>query len=147
MKKIHVIATSEQRILTIACQTVMPKILRKNETIQGEWFYKNPDELEEFLNQNPDEIEYFLKGFSYWIKAKWKGFNEHPKRYGKLKRAIKDFSEELFEEIRGLATRIAKQVRKVLKSRKTIYHELRKLKNLQGRIPLYDSLSSILRTW
>ena len=130
MKKIHVIATSEKRVITVACATDIPELLKENESIQGEWFYKNPNQLKEFLDEYPDKLEYFLKGFSYWIMFKVKGHNEHQGRYGKLKREIQKFSEDLFKKIRGLASRIAKEVRKVLKPKRAMYDEERKQKKI-----------------
>ncbi len=138
MKKIHVIATTTRRVITVACQTDIPRLLNRNE-IQDEWFYESPDMLEDFLNQQPDILEYFLKGFSYWIECRVKGFNEHPQRYGKLKRLIRTFSKQLFEDVRRLAIRIAKQVRKVIKPIKQQYKDLRLLKRRQLGIDFIPS--------
>lgn len=132
MKRIHIIATNQKRILAVACPTDIPRILHHNESIEGEWYYQSPEGLEKFLNEHADQINYFLKGFSYWILFKVKGYREDPSRYGKLKKAINEFSERLFKKIRALSSRIAREIRKVIKPKALIYHELRKQKrNMQ----------------
>lgn len=124
MKKIHVIATSDRKFLTVACPSDIPGLL-KGATIKNEWFYEQPKELEDFFKANPDQVKYFLKGFSYWITSKVRGFDEK-NRYQSLKRKIKKFSKDLLEQIRGLATRIAKEIKKVIRPRKAVYEEQRK---------------------
>ncbi|MEI7557393.1 MAG: hypothetical protein WCJ45_00635 [bacterium] len=138
MKRIHVIATSQKRIITVGCPTDIPRLLNKNEDIQGEWYYHNPEGLEEFLHDHADQLDYFLKGFSYWIMSKVKGFPEKSSRYGKLKRTIKEFSESLFKKIRVLSGRIAKEIRKVVKPKRVIYNEQRKQKKNTQKVALYE---------
>jgi len=130
MKKIHVIATSKRRILTVACPSDIPGLLEEAEIIQAEWFYEKPDGLENFLGLNPDALQYFLQGFSDWIDFHVKGYAEKQNHYGELKKKIQKFSETLFEKLRGLATRIAKQVKKIIKPKKIVYEEERLQKKM-----------------
>jgi len=135
MKKIHIIATSDRKIFTVACPSDIPTLLR-GATIEKEWFYEQPKELYDFFKTNPDQLTYFLKGFSYWIESKVKGFGEKT-RYQKLKRIIKEFSQTLLEKIRGLSTRIAKEVKTVVKSKKEKYKEEKRKQRIYERISSY----------
>lgn len=139
MKRIHVIATSKEKVIVVACPSDIPKSLKNDETIKKEWFYNNPEELNNFLDQNPDQLDYFLKGFSYWIMFRVYGYNEQQNRYGKLKRAIQEFSKDLFRKIRGLAVRIAKEVKKILKPKSALHDEARKQKQVYRAIMAYQA--------
>jgi hypothetical protein len=128
MKKLHVIATSDKRMLAVVCPSDIPKVLRESEIIMGEWFYRTPKELQEFIKENPNILQYFLKGFAYWVEFKVHGFNEHPGRFGKLKRTIQRFSTDLFQRIRALSGRIAEEIKKIIKPKKALYQEQRNQK-------------------
>jgi len=134
MKKIYVIATSDRRILTAANVTDIPTLLKENETIEGEWFYGKPDELDKFFETKPDQLDYFLKGFSYWIDAKVKGYIEKKEKYRKLKKTLKKFSETLFKKLRNLANSIANEVKKVIRPQSEMYNEQRKQKQLYRQL-------------
>ena len=134
MKKIRVVATNQRRILTVACASDMPRLLEKNEIIEGQWFYAGPPELDEFFEANPNSLEYFLEGFSYWIMSKVKGFSEDQNRYGKLKQEIHHFSKKLFTKLRNLASVIANEVKKVIKPKKARYDEARKIKKMYQKL-------------
>jgi hypothetical protein len=133
MKNICIIATNNRRILTVKNVTDIPRLLGENETIEGRWFYGGPEELHKFLDTYPDKVTYFLKAFSYWIDTKVKGYAEVQNRYGKLKGEMKKFSTILFKKIRGLAVRIAKQVKKILKPKRAMYDEAREFKKMCRR--------------
>jgi hypothetical protein len=134
MKTIHIIATSNKRILAIACPSDIPGLLKKNERIEAKWFYKKPEELEAFLEANPELLKKFLRGFSNWIEFRVNGYAKNQKFYKRLKEKIQEFSTTLFEKLRGLATRIAKQVKKILKPAKTIYNEQRTQKKVYRKL-------------
>ena len=89
MKKIHVIATSNRRILTIAYMSEIPKLLKKDEQIKAEWFYNKPAELSEFLKTNPKLLKKFLQEFSNWIEFRVKGYAKIKKTIQNLKKKIK----------------------------------------------------------
>lgn len=134
MKNIRIITTSKARILAIEKASDIEGLLEENEQVTKEWFYKQPNELQSFLNEYPDKLQYFLEGFSYWIIFKVKGYVEDQNRYGELKRTIQKFSKNLFEDLRGLASRIAKQVKMVIKSKRIIYKEQRRQKQISRKL-------------
>lgn len=129
MKKIHVIATSDGRILTISCNSDIPRLLQGDEKTKEEWFYEPPQGLHEFLHGHPQELKRFLEAFSYWIhEFQTRGFIEDIKRFKKFEEEVKKFSDNLLMKLRALASRIAKQVAKFLRPRHGIYDEYREKK-------------------
>lgn len=126
MKKIHVIATSEGRILVIPCPSDLPRILEGKEALK-EWFYKPPKGFHEFIHENPEKLEEFINAFVYWIEFRVKGLTEDLKRFEKFKESVEKFSDNLLAKLHGLASRIAKQVIKVLRP-KSHYDEYREKK-------------------
>ncbi len=130
MKNLHIVTTNDRRILLVKCSSDIPNLLKENEIVEGERFYQAPKLLKEFLKQNPDQLAYFLKGFAYWVEFKTKGYNEHPGRFGLLKRAIQKFSTDLFQKIRALSGRIAEEIKKIIKPKKALYKEQRTKKKI-----------------
>ena len=127
MKKIHVIATSDRRLLILSCPSDLPRVLKKNEQWEKEWIYKPPTGLQEFLHEYPETLQGFLEAFSYWVEFRAKGHIENTKRYEAFEKKVKKFSEDLLTRIRGLASRIAKQVAKIWRP-KYHYDEYREKK-------------------
>ena len=118
MEKIRIIATSEGNVLVISCPSDLPKSLKGNKKLK-EWFYKPPKGFHEFIRENPKELKEFIAAFSYWIEFRVRGCIEDVKRYEKFEEEVKKFSDNLLIKLRALASRIAKQVAKVLRPK---YH-------------------------
>lgn len=128
MSNLRIVCTNQRRILAISHPTAIEGILEDEESIVKNWYYHQPQELESFLSLYPEKEDEVLKAFSYWIMTKTKKFCEQQNRYGLIKREIRNFSKSLFTKLRSLASRIAKQVTKVLKSKRQIYDEQREEK-------------------
>jgi hypothetical protein len=126
MKKIHVIATSEGGILVIPCPSDLPRMLKGKEASK-EWFYKPPKGFYEFIHENPEELKEFINAFVYWIEFRVKRLTEDLKRFEKFEESVKKFNDNLLAKLHGLASRIAKQVIKVLRP-KNHYDEYREKK-------------------
>ena len=126
MKTIRIIATSEGRVLVISCPSDLPRLVKDDETTK-EWFYEPPKGFHEFIHENPKELQQFIKAFGYWIEFRVKGFIEDLKRFEEFEEKVKRFSDNLLIKLRALASRIAKQVAKVLRN-KSHYDEYREKK-------------------
>ncbi|MEI6773591.1 MAG: hypothetical protein WCL18_01900 [bacterium] len=127
MKQIHVIATSDRRLLVISCPSELPTLLKKSETRTREWIYKPPLGLHEFLYEDPEALQGFIEAFGYWVEFRARGYIEDVKRHEPFKEKIKKFSENLLIKLRALASRIAKQVAKMWRPRHH-YDEYRETK-------------------
>lgn len=134
MGHLRIVCTDQKRILAVFHPTAITGILKAEECIVKNWYYNQPQELESFLKLYPEKEEDVLKAFAYWILTKAKRFYEQRNRYGVIKCELKNFSKTLFTKLRGLASRIAKQVKRILKPERQIYDEQRE-KKLNNRKP------------
>lgn len=128
MSNLRIVCTDKRRILAISHPTTIQGILETEESIVQNWYYNQPQELESFLKLYPEKEDDVLKAFSYWIIRKVMGFCEQQNKYGLIKRELQNFSKSLFTKLRGLASRIAKQITKVLKPKRQMYNEEREKK-------------------
>jgi len=120
MKAIRVSYTNQGRILAIPRPTAIAGLLEADEMILQNWYYNQPKELESFLKQHPEKEEHILKAFAYWVMRKVFGFKEEQDRYGKLKRELQKFSNDLFRSLRAIAGKIAQDIYRFLNPPKKI---------------------------
>lgn len=139
MSNLRIVCTDRRRILAISHPTAIEGMLETEENIVKNWYYNQPQELQSFLRVYPEKEDDVLKAFSYWIIRKVMGFCEQQNKYGLIKRELQNFSKSLFTKLRGLAGRIAKQIKRVLKPKKTVYDEQRKQKQVYRRLTSYNN--------
>jgi hypothetical protein len=112
MKRIWVVLTTDRRVLCISAPSEKRNLLRPGERIEKDFFYHLPRGLESFFLANPEEQALFPKGFAYWVICRAFGSEENQDLYGLLKRKISEYSTRLFRAVRGLAGRIANEIKK-----------------------------------
>jgi hypothetical protein len=111
MKTTHIIITPKKKIW-VAENASDADALRLQGNTAKVLFCNMPCELKKFFRENPEERSLFTKAFAYWIRVKAKNQKEIQKKYGTLKQKLSEFSEELLQTVKNIATLIAKKIKK-----------------------------------